>query len=178
VRPAPDGQEGPFALILVGIGASLPGPDGATPRDTCEAAARALAALPGLRLVALSGWWESAPIPPMPGAPPFVNGVARLDGPADPAALLARLHAIEAAHGRARPYPDAPRTLDLDLLDCHGAVSDVPALRLPHPRMTGRAFVLRPLREVAPGWRHPVSGEGLAALLAALPPQVIARLPS
>ncbi|HZH47032.1 MAG TPA: 2-amino-4-hydroxy-6-hydroxymethyldihydropteridine diphosphokinase [Roseococcus sp.] len=162
-------------MILVGIGASLPKDDGAAPRETCEAAVRALAALPGLRLVALSGWWESAPIPPMEGAPWFTNGVARLDGAADPATLLARLHVIEAAHDRARPYPNAPRTLDLDLLDCHGALSETPALRLPHPRMAERAFVLEPLREVAPEWRHPVSGLGAAELLATLPPQALRR---
>ena len=92
-------------MILVGIGANLPGPGGGSPRDTCEAAVRELAALPGLRLVALSGWWESESIPPIPGAPPFVNGVARLEGEADPAALLARLHGIEAAHRRARQHP-------------------------------------------------------------------------
>ena len=162
-------------MILVGIGASLPGPDGATPRHTCEAAARELAALPGLHLVALSGWWESAPIPPMPGAPWFTNGVARLEGAAEPGWLLAQLHATEAAHDRARPYPNAPRTLDLDLLDCHGAVVETQALRLPHPRMAERAFVLEPLAEVAPDWRHPVMGQGAAELLAALPVQAIRR---
>ena len=73
--------------------------------------------------------------------------------------------------------PNAARTLDLDLLDCHGAVLDTPALRLPHPRLRERAFVLRPLSEVAPGWTHPETEQGIAALLASLPPQEIARLP-
>lgn len=163
-------------MILVGVGANLPGPDGSMPRATCEAAAATLQALPGLRLACLSGWWESAPVPPMPGAPWFVNGVARLEGGIDPATLLAALHGIEAAHHRQRPYPNAPRTLDLDLLDCNGTVSDTPALRLPHPRLASRAFVLRPLAEVAPEWRHPVTGAGLPELLAALPPQEIRRL--
>nr|WP_314070911.1 2-amino-4-hydroxy-6-hydroxymethyldihydropteridine diphosphokinase [uncultured Roseococcus sp.] len=158
-------------MILVGIGANLPGPDGSAPRETCRAAAAALGALPGLQLEALSRWWESAPIPPMPGAPWFVNGVARLAGEADPAELLAALHAIEAAHHRARPYPNAPRTLDLDLLDCEGLVREGPSPILPHPRMTARAFVLLPLAEVAPGWHHPVTGEGIQALIEALPPQ-------
>jgi len=136
----------------------------------------ALDALPGLRLEALSRWWESAPIPPMPGAPWFVNGVARLAGEAEPAALLAALHAIEAVHHRARPYPNAPRTLDLDLLDCHGTVADSPGLALPHPRLTQRAFVLLPLAEVAPAWHHPLSGKGVTALIAALAPQHIRPL--
>ncbi|MBS7791949.1 2-amino-4-hydroxy-6-hydroxymethyldihydropteridine diphosphokinase [Roseococcus sp. SDR] len=163
-------------MILVGIGASLPTPDGTLPRETCRAAAAALDALPGLRLRALSRWWESAPIPPMPGAPWFVNGVARLEGSAEPDALLAALHAIEAAHHRARPYPNAPRTLDLDLLDCHGALREGPGLILPHPRLYERAFVLRPLAEVAPRWRHPRTGEGVDALIARLPPQEISPL--
>lgn len=160
-------------MMLVGLGASLPAPDGHAPRLTCEAAAGLLGALPGLRLAALSGWWESAPVPPMPGAPWFVNGVARLEGEMAPEALLAHLQAIEAQFGRQRPFPNAPRTLDLDLLDHAGLVQDTPRLTLPHPRMAGRAFVLHPLAEVAPGWVHPVTGQGMAALLAALPAQEI-----
>ena len=163
-------------MILVGIGANLPGADGAAPRATCAAALRELAALPGLRLLAASSWWESAPIPPMPGAPWFVNGVARLEGRAEPAALLAALHGIEARHHRARPFPNAPRTLDLDLLDCHATVVATPALTLPHPRLHQRGFVLHPLAEVAPGWRHPVTGATVEALLAALPPQEVRPL--
>ena len=107
----------------------------------------------------------------MLGAPWFVNGVARLSGRAEPAALLAALHAIEAAHHRARPYPNAPRTLDLDLLDCDGLLRDSEALRLPHPRLSERGFVLHPLAEIAPAWRHPVTGEGIAELIGRLPPQ-------
>lgn len=153
----------------MGIGGNLPGPDGSLPLATCRAAAVALDGLPGLRLMALSRWWESAPIPPLPGAPWFVNGVARLAGDMAPDGLLAALHAIEARFARARPYPNAPRTLDLDLLAmgdqrCEGA------LILPHPRLHLRHFVLRPLLEVAPGWRHPRLGDA-AALLAAAPAQ-------
>jgi 2-amino-4-hydroxy-6-hydroxymethyldihydropteridine diphosphokinase len=112
----------------------------------------------------------------MPGAPNFVNGVARLEGEIAPEALLDGLQAIEARFGRTRPYPTAPRTLDLDLLDHGGRVIATERLTLPHPRMTGRAFVLRPLAEVAPGWRHPTSSVGIGALIAALPPQEIAPL--
>lgn len=162
-------------MILVGIGANLPGPDGAAPRATCEAAAAALGGLPGLRLTALSRWWGSAPIPPLPGAPWFVNGVARLEGSAEPAALLAALHHIEARHDRRRPYPNAPRTLDLDLLDVEGLLINRPGLVLPHPRLHLRAFVLCPLLEVAPEWRHPLLGPA-TALLAALPAQAVRPL--
>ncbi|WP_206933328.1 2-amino-4-hydroxy-6-hydroxymethyldihydropteridine diphosphokinase [Roseococcus thiosulfatophilus] len=160
-------------MILVGLGASLPAPDGGAPRATCEAAAQLLGELPGLRRVALSRWWESAPVPPMAGAPWFVNGVARLEGEMAPEVLLGHLQAIEARFGRQRPFPNAPRTLDLDLLDHGGRVLNTPRLTLPHPRMTGRAFVLLPLAEVAPGWTHPVTGEEVAALIATLPPQEI-----
>ena len=68
-----------------------------------------------------------------------------------------------------RSASNAPRTLDLDLLDYDGRVITEPQLTLPHPRMVTRSFVLVPLRDVAPGWRHPVTGQGLAELLAALP---------
>lgn len=153
-------------MILVGLGSSLPGPGGLSPLETCREAAAALDAIPGFRLLALSRWWESAPVPPEPGAPSFVNGVARLEGEGDPRALLAALQSVEARHGRERPYLNAPRTLDLDLLDFDGALSDDPALTLPHPRLHLRRFVLAPLAEVAPGWRHPRTGEGVAALLA------------
>ena len=163
-------------MILIGIGASLPGPDGTPPIETCRAAVVALAELPGLRLEALSRWWEAAPVPPMPGAPWFVNGVARLSGMMDGAAILAALHAIEAKHHRARPYANAPRTLDLDLLSVDGQLADTPALSLPHPRMAQRGFVLHPLAEVAPGWRHPISGEPVAPLIARLPAQELRPL--
>jgi 2-amino-4-hydroxy-6-hydroxymethyldihydropteridine diphosphokinase len=136
----------------------------------------ALGAIPGLRLAALSRWWESAPVPLMPGAPNFVNGVARLEGEIAPEALLDAIQALEARFGRTRPYPNAPRTLDLDLLDHDRRVIATERLTLPHPRMTGRAFVLLPLAEVAPGWRHPAGGETVEALIAKLPPQEIAPL--
>lgn len=161
---------------LVAIGANLPRPGGGSPIETCRWAVARLAASPGLRLRALSSWWESAPIPPDPAAPSFVNGVALLDANLAPEALLAVLHAIEAEAGRARPYPNAPRVLDLDLIDLGGRVRAGPAPVLPHPRAHLRAFVLRPLADVAPGWEHPATGASVEALLAALEPQAIRRL--
>jgi 2-amino-4-hydroxy-6-hydroxymethyldihydropteridine diphosphokinase len=163
-------------MILIAIGANLPGPAGETPLETCRAAAAALAALPGLRLARLSRWYRTAPMPPS-GQPDYVNGVALLEGAApDPAALLAWLHAIEARHGRVRGAPDAARSLDLDIIDIDGTCRDAPDPVLPHPRAHLRAFVLAPLADVAPRWRHPRLGEPVGTLLAALPHQGVQPL--
>jgi len=160
-------MQGGAAVILVAIGANLPGLDGGSALDTCQRAARALDGLPGLRLRALSRWWATPPVPRKLGVPDYVNGVAMLGGDApDPADLLAALQAIEARFGRTRPYPDAPRTLDLDLLDLDGLVHDWPDPILPHPRLYLRAFVLAPLCDVAPCWVHPALHRTATALLA------------
>lgn len=156
-------------MILIGLGANLPGPGGAPPRATLAWAIGRLNALPGLRFRAVSRLWDTAPVPAS-AQPRFVNAVVAYAGAAEPAALLAALHALEAAAGRVRGARDAARPLDLDLLDLHGLVRAGPAPVLPHPRLTGRGFVLRPLAEVAPDWRHPLTGEPIAALIAALPP--------
>ena len=105
-----------------------------------------------------------------------MNGVVAVETALEPAALLAELHGIEAAFGRERREKDAARTLDLDLIAYHEQVSDGGrgGPILPHPRMAGRAFVLAPLREVAPGWRHPASGRTLDELIAALAPDAVA----
>lgn len=154
-------------MILIGFGSNLRIHDGLTPAETLQAAAAQIAALPGLRDATLSRLWDSAPVPAS-DQPRFVNAVLRAEGTPEPAALLAALHGIEARFGRVRGEPNAARTLDLDLLDLNGLVRAVPPV-LPHPRLTQRAFVLAPLAEVASGWRHPVTGETVEALLAALP---------
>lgn len=163
------------AMILVAIGANLPGPHGEAPRLTCAAAAEALRSLRGLRLAALSRWYETAPQPP-DGQPMYVNGVARLEGSAEPEWLLARLNGIEALAGRRRGVRNAARTLDLDIIDHDGLLRNSPGLTLPHPRAHERAFVLAPLADVAPDWVHPRLGRSVADLLAGLPPQEIRRL--
>lgn len=160
-----------MSWVLIAIGANLPAVNGASPIETCKAALTALKALPGLRLVAASRWWESAPIPPDPASPRYVNGVALMEGAAEPASLLAALQGIENAFGRTRPYPNAPRVLDLDIIDMDGLLRDGPDPVLPHPRAHLRGFVLHPLAEVAPGWVHPSLKQPVAALIAALPPQ-------
>jgi 2-amino-4-hydroxy-6-hydroxymethyldihydropteridine diphosphokinase len=121
-----------------------------------------------------SGFYRSDAWPD-PNDPAFVNAVAAVETELAPAALLAVLHKLEAAFGRRRSAPNAPRTLDLDLLDYHGRVEEGPPM-LPHPRMDTRVFVLFPLREIAPLWRHPVSGQTVSELIAQLPPGGIERL--
>lgn len=120
-----------------------------------------------------------SPAWPDPEDPPFINAAAGLETGPEPEALLAGLSAIEAGFGRRRGRRNGPRTLDLDLLDYRGIVSSgggggSPVL--PHPRLGERDFVLAPLLEVAPAWRHPVSGESAAALLAALPARQVRPL--
>jgi 2-amino-4-hydroxy-6-hydroxymethyldihydropteridine diphosphokinase len=161
---------------IVAIGANLPGPDGRPAIGTCRWAVGELGRIPGMRVAAVSSWWESAPIPPDPRSPPYVNGVALLEGTLGPEALLAALHAIEDRAGRARPYPNAPRVLDLDLIDLDGLVRPGPAPVLPHPRAHLRAFVLKPLAEVAPGWVHSVTRQPVAALVGTVADQEIRRM--
>jgi 2-amino-4-hydroxy-6-hydroxymethyldihydropteridine diphosphokinase len=168
-------------VILVAIGANLPGPDGTPALETCRRAAAALDGLAGLRLRALSRWFATAPVPPTPGVPDYVNGVAVLVprpacAPPAPAALLGALQRIEAGFGRVRPYPNAPRTLDLDLLDLDGLLREAPDPVLPHPRLHLRAFVLAPLADAAPRWRHPVLGLDAAGLLAGIAGQGVRPL--
>ena len=142
-------------MILVAIGANLPDQAGRPALETCRWAAGQLQRL--APVMAVSSWYRSAPVPPS-GQPDYINGVARLLGAGDPYALLAELHAIEAAAGRVRGAMNAARVLDLDLLAVDGQVIDTAKLILPHPRLAQRAFVLMPLCDVAPGWTAPSTG--------------------
>ena len=156
-------------IAWVGIGANL----GDARANVLDAIGR-LSRLPGAKLLRTSSLYRTAPIDS--SGDDYVNAVAALDTELDAHALLQSLFAIEQAHGRERPYRNAPRTLDLDLL-LYGdqIISDAPTLIVPHPRMHERAFVLAPLAEVAPGLVIPGRG-AVTALLARVGGQGIALL--
>ena len=172
-------RSAPALIVLVGVGANLPGLNGRSAIDTCREAVAMLDLLQAVRLRGLSRWFVSAPVPPS-GQPPYVNAVAALlvdrHSTLDPQMLLARLMAVEEACGRERSVPNAARTLDLDIISIGDLVRAAPDPILPHPRAHLRAFVLAPLLDVAPHWIHPVLGKTAAALLADLPPQEIQPL--
>lgn len=142
------------ARAYIGLGANLGEDLGAT----LTQAALKLAALDRTQVVALSSLWRSAPVDAE--GPDFVNAVVALDTALAPLALLDALQAIEQAHGRERPYRNAPRTLDLDLLLYGDVVLESPRLTLPHPRLGERAFVLRPLLEIEPALVRLATGQG------------------
>jgi 2-amino-4-hydroxy-6-hydroxymethyldihydropteridine diphosphokinase len=149
----------------------------------------------GITIHSRSRWFRTPAFPPGSG-PDFVNGAAMLETALDPETVLAALHGAEAALGRVRPVRWAPRVCDLDLI----AIEDIvlpdratlerwmaidlgqaqtvapPRLILPHPRMHERGFVLAPLADIAPDWRHPVTGQTVAGMLAALPAAELAEI--
>ena len=156
-----------MALSFIALGSNVAGRFPG-PAEAVQAAIEALNCS-DMKVIGRSRLYRSAAWPD-PADPEFVNAVAAVQTDLPPSALLARLHAIEADFGRIRRQPNAPRTLDLDIVDYGGLVSAVGETPiLPHPRMADRAFVLLPLAEVAHDWRHPVTGKVIADLIRALP---------
>lgn len=155
-------------MILIGLGSNLTTPRLHTSQEVLEESIKSLEKHEIL-VVERSSWYRSAPVPPS-DQPWFLNGVARLRTELSPRQLLAALHEVEAEYGRIRSLPNASRTLDLDLLAYDDVIVEgTGGLTVPHPRLVERAFVLQPLAELAPRWRHPVSGRTAAEMLAGLP---------
>jgi 2-amino-4-hydroxy-6-hydroxymethyldihydropteridine diphosphokinase len=145
-------------LAFVALGANLD-----DPVAQVRAAGVALADIPDSRLLRLSSLYRSAPVG-IRGQPDFINAVAALATRLQPPQLLDALFAVERRFGRRREFHHAPRTLDLDLLLYDEIVVDSVPLRVPHPRMHLRAFVLAPLLEIAPHCRIPGRGSAVAWL--------------
>ncbi len=155
--------------VFVGLGSNLD-----DPLAHIRQALRELKGLPQTRLVCRSSLYRSRPLGPV-AQPDYINAVAELETGLEPEALLSELQAIEQTHGRERGERWGPRTLDLDILLYGDRQLDRPHLRVPHPELTNRAFVLYPLAEIAedlsiPGWGP------LAALLVRCPMQGLERL--
>jgi 2-amino-4-hydroxy-6-hydroxymethyldihydropteridine diphosphokinase len=150
-------------VACVGVGSNLG-------ERECHVAAAlvALKRTPGISELRVSSLWETAPVGGPAGQGPYLNAVARFETTLTARVLLDRLLEIERIHGRERSVPDAPRTLDLDLLLVGDRVIHEEGLTVPHPRLHLRPFVLAPLREVAGEWVHPelgVSAQDLAVRL-------------
>jgi 2-amino-4-hydroxy-6-hydroxymethyldihydropteridine diphosphokinase len=149
------------AAIIVALGGNLAG-DFPTREALLEAALEEMEAR-GVHVLARSRWWRSAAWPD-PAQPEYRNGVALVETALGPEALMATLLSVETAFRRERGARNAPRTLDLDLIAHGRTVISTPQLTLPHPRAHERRFVMGPLAQIAPGWRHPVSGRTAADL--------------
>lgn len=168
--------------ILIALGSNLPGASGG-PVATLRAALEAMPAF-GIRVAGVAPFCRTPALANYV-QPDYVNSVAEIEAAEPPEALLQTLHRIEALFGRVRRDRWAPRVIDLDLLDYRGlvtpgrtgqsGVAGTP-IALPHPGISGRGFVLVPLGQVAPGWRHPVSGLSVEQLIAALPPGELAAI--
>lgn len=155
-------------MIVIAVGANLPAAGFDTPLATCEAAVRRLDQEPDVRVVARSRWYESEPVPKS-DQPWYVNGAVAVKTDLIPEVLLARMHEIEDSFGRVRRVRNEARPIDLDLIDYEGRVRiGAMAPTLPHPRAAERAFVLLPIRDLDPQWRHPVTGETVETLIGAL----------
>ncbi|HKB00951.1 MAG TPA: 2-amino-4-hydroxy-6-hydroxymethyldihydropteridine diphosphokinase, partial [Gemmataceae bacterium] len=154
-----------MARIYLALGSNL----GDRQRHLDEAVAR-LRAVPGLTVRRVSPYYETAPVGGPAGSGAYLNAAAEADTLLTPDRLLQVLLDIERTFGRVRSEPNAPRTLDLDLLLYDDLVRPGPDPVVPHPRMHERRFVLRPLVDLAPNTVHPTLGRTVRELLDALPP--------
>jgi len=159
--------QAPWVRAWIGLGANL-----GDAHLTLQQAVRELAGLPRTQCVATSSLWKSAPIDAQ--GPDFLNAVVALDTQLTALELLAKLQDIEKVHGRLRPFVNAPRTLDLDVLLYGDTTLSAPGLQVPHPRMHQRAFVLAPLHELAPDLQIPGRGP-VRILLDAVKDQALQR---
>ncbi|MEM7651162.1 MAG: 2-amino-4-hydroxy-6-hydroxymethyldihydropteridine diphosphokinase [Pseudomonadota bacterium] len=153
-------------MILIALGANLPSSYG-EPEETLKASIERIAR-EGIEILARSSVWLTAPVP-VSDQPWYRNAVVSVKTEYSAVELMALLHDIEEEFGRVRGEKNAPRLLDLDIIAYNDEIYDQDGLQIPHPRMHQRAFVLNPLEEIAPRWKHPVLGRFLEDLIADLP---------
>jgi 2-amino-4-hydroxy-6-hydroxymethyldihydropteridine diphosphokinase len=151
----------PDEAVIIALGGNIAGDFGSS--EALFEAALARFAEAGLPLLRRSSWWRSAAWPD-PKGQEYRNGVVLVEARLSPEAVIRTLFSLETTFGRIRGELNAARTLDLDLIAHGRTVSDDPALTLPHPRAHERLFVMGPLAEIAPDWRHPVLGVTAAEL--------------
>ncbi len=153
-------------MILIGLGANLASPRFGPPQKTLEAALGALEGR-GVHVVNRSRWYSSAALPKS-DQPRYLNAVVAVETELSPEPLLELLHTIEHDFGRSRTVANAAREIDLDLLAYGDVVRTQNSPILPHPRLAERAFVLRPLCDIDPNWRHPQLGQSASELAEAV----------
>lgn len=159
-------------MIYLALGSNLAGDF----TDSAQLLRAAIDNLPlaGSHMVRCAPFYRSAAIGPMVDGVPqsdYINTVVAVRSVTPAIGLLQRLHVLEAAFGRERRVQWGPRTLDIDIVSYHDEMH-VHGAQIPHPRLHMRAFVLRPLADIAPGWRHPVSGICIETLLSRLSPHL------
>tara|TARA_E500000178_G_C16955191_1_gene723326 strand:- start:428 stop:931 length:504 start_codon:yes stop_codon:yes gene_type:complete len=155
----------------IGIGANLSISGYDNPKSGCLAALDRLIADTGLSVLEVSPWYRTEPVP-VSDQPWFYNAVVAVETELTADQLIAAIHIVEMDMGRIRVTRNEARIIDMDIVDFAGQVqSENPTL--PHPRMHERAFVLYPLRDLAPKWVHPVTGQSIDELVLRLPDQNI-----
>ena len=153
-------------MIIIGLGANLDGDYGSP--EECLKSCPDLLSAKGINVLKFSNIWKSAPVP-VSDQPWYRNAVCSVETDLRPHDLLGALAEIEGEAGRTRHTQNEARVIDLDLLAYNNEVIEDNILSLPHPRMQSRAFVLYPLREVAPYWIHPILGKSVDDLVGKIP---------
>ena len=159
-------------MIFIGVGSNLAAKSFHSPLDTINAALGVFHEF-GIGIEDVSPWYKSSPVP-ISNQPWFVNGVLRISTEHNPENTLQSLHRIEKKFERERSKLNAARTLDLDLLDFNGSITETSSsIKLPHPRMEERAFVLLPLRDICSSWTSPSTGLSIEKLIGQLPEEQV-----